>query len=575
MRENLFAERNQIAGNVQRDGFLQQQIAELAAEAERLRETPISSLSLQDFITVYQTGSRKEYEEAYFAHRRRMNLFALLSLIYPDNPAYFGALQDAIWAVLDEFTWALPAHVPPDTTIKGYKTWIDLFAAETAFALAELLQLFDHRLTPLLRERVEYEVRTRTIEPYSSGRANDWDARENNWAAVCAGSVGAAFLYLASDAEIAAVLPRLRQTMNCYLKSFGEDGACVEGLNYWIYGFGYYTYFAQLLFQYSNGAEDWFAAAKVKAIARFQQRIRLADNQTVSFSDCSGVFAHRSGLSHFLQKKYPNGVTAPDDSSALGFDGDACYRFAHVIRDYAWRDASLPAQLRRADGVEYFEQAGWYIKKTDGYEFAAKAGHNAESHNHNDIAAFQLNMAGGGVITDPGRGEYTADYFGEQRYTRYFAPSALAHSVPVVNGKQQQPGASHCGTVLEATENKLSIAFEKAYDEPGLRSALRTFDFSADAILMTDRLCFDAAPASVTEHFVLPVRPVPCGGGLRIGDVLMRYPADRVRCTIAERTFFSNYHTQKTVYLVDLELLHPGAETELTVEFCLPERQKA
>ena len=40
-----------------------------------------------------------------------------------------------------------------------------------------------------------------------------------------------------------------------------------------------------------------------------------------------------------------------------------------------------------------------------------KAGDNKESHNHNDIGVFLLNVGGDKIVTDPGRGEYTSDYF--------------------------------------------------------------------------------------------------------------------------------------------------------------------
>ena len=51
---------------------------------------------------------------------------------------------------------------------------------------------------------------------------------QNNWSAVCAGSVGSAFLYFGTDEEIKTVLPRIKETLEYYLKGFGDDGACVE-----------------------------------------------------------------------------------------------------------------------------------------------------------------------------------------------------------------------------------------------------------------------------------------------------------------------------------------------------------
>lgn len=150
-------------------------------------------------------------------------------------------------------------------------TAIDLFASETAFALAEISHILSDKLDKTIVERIKYEVYRRVLKPYLSGRKNSWDCLENNWSAVCAGSVGSAFLYFGTDEEIQTVLPRIKETLEYYLKGFGDDGACVEGINYWAYGFGYFTYFAQLLYQYSDGKDNLFDIKKVENIAVFPQ----------------------------------------------------------------------------------------------------------------------------------------------------------------------------------------------------------------------------------------------------------------------------------------------------------------
>ena len=286
MRALLFTEKKHIKENIKNDLFLQKQLEAIKADADVLMKEEISSLSYNAFKTFYITGSRKEYEYEYFHHRRRLNHFAVLSAVYEDNSEYIRFLQDALWAVLDEFTWALPAHIPQETEIAECETWIDLFAAETAFTLSEIASMFGNRLDNMITKRIVHEVRRRVIIPYLSGRKNSWDYLENNWSAVCAGSVGAAFLYLADDSEIKKVMPRLKNTLECYLKGFGNDGACVEGINYWIYGFGYFIYFARLLYEYTCGEENLLNNDKVKNIALFPQKIYFKNNNTVSFSDC-------------------------------------------------------------------------------------------------------------------------------------------------------------------------------------------------------------------------------------------------------------------------------------------------
>ena len=98
--------------------------------------------------------------------------------------------------------------------------------------------------------------------------------------------------------------------MEYYLKGFGDDGACVEGINYWAYGFGYFTYFAQLLYQYSDGKDNLFDNKKVENIAVFPQKLWFKNNNTVTFSDCGDKFTQRSGLIHFFKTKIqPNSST--------------------------------------------------------------------------------------------------------------------------------------------------------------------------------------------------------------------------------------------------------------------------
>lgn len=562
MKYKLFEEVKKISNNIKRDEFLQKQLAEVKAAGDEIMGTPIASLPLSDFKIFYKTGSRQEYEKKYFEHRKRLNTYALLAYLYGGE--YISALEDIIWAVLDEFTWALPAHISRDENVFESITHIDLFASETGFALSEILYMTEDLLDPEVSERIRYEVRRRIIEPYLSGRNNTWDTIENNWAAVCAGSVGSAFLYLAEDNEIKAAMPRLMKTMSCYLDGFGNDGACVEGINYWSYGFGYFVFFAELLRRY--GGPDLFKDEKVKNIALFQQKIRLKGNKTAPFSDSEGDFHHSSGLSHFLKKKYDE-LIIPDDGCALGAYGDDCHRYAHFIREFAWRDISLPTDANDERGYEYFRDAAWYINKTEKYDFAAKAGNNDESHNHNDVGCFIINIGGKNIVTDPGRGEYTADYFSDKRYT-YFAPSSLAHSVPIINGNLQKAGIEHFGTIKEADDKHVIIDFEQAYGDDELLVLERKFDFSENSISMNDRMSFKDAPKSVTEHFITEIKPEGGDGIVIIGGSKLIYDAQMFGCSMSEKTFETG-RGKKTVYIIDLELLDLNKDISIDFNFII------
>ena len=100
-----------------------------------------------------------------------MNDFAILNILY-DDEKYRLCLQDIIWSILDEFTWALPAHIPQNSDIEDCIMHIDLFAAETAFTLAEISHILSDKLDKTIVERIKYEVYRRVLKPYLSGRKN-------------------------------------------------------------------------------------------------------------------------------------------------------------------------------------------------------------------------------------------------------------------------------------------------------------------------------------------------------------------------------------------------------------------
>ena len=127
-------------------------------------DKPIPTLLYSDFKQFTVTGSRDEYEAPYFARRHALDASALLSLIYPENEAYINRLMDEIFAICDEYTWCVPAHHGPIDIENPYR--IDLFAAETGFALAEIYTMLSDRLDPLIKTRIRSEIDRRIITPF-------------------------------------------------------------------------------------------------------------------------------------------------------------------------------------------------------------------------------------------------------------------------------------------------------------------------------------------------------------------------------------------------------------------------
>ncbi|MFD0597378.1 hypothetical protein ACFQZ4_38055 [Catellatospora coxensis] len=154
---------------------------------------------------------------------------------------------------------------------------------------------------------------------------------------------------------------------------------------------------------------------------------------------------------------------------------DHCYRWGHLSRTLAWFRPALPESAVEATSL--LPDLAWVVSRGR-FAFAAKGGHNDEPHNHNDLGHFVLHTRGRSVLDDLGAGEYTAGYFGPDRYD-HLHPSARGHSVPVVDGQVQLPGPDRVAKVLRHHDDGESVCFDldltAAYGVAGLRSLIRRF----------------------------------------------------------------------------------------------------
>ena len=515
---------------------------ELAAMWEKECGRPVPACKYCEFIIYNQSGSRREYEASYFLRRRQMNVSALLSLIYPEEHTYLSFLCDVIWAILDEYVWVLPAHMPSFS--ENIVEHIDLFAAETGFALSEIGYLLEARLPELIRSRIQTEVNRRILEAYQN-HTYWWEASSANWAAVCLCGVVGACMYQRPE-RLEAWMPRIRETVRCFLSGFTEEGVCLEGLEYWHYGFGFFTCMADMLYDFTDGAVDFFADAKVERIAGFAQKMFLNRNVAVSFSDTGIYGRYHIGLVHYLKGKYPGTISVLPRRYA--YTNDNCGRWCLHLRALLWFDASLSDTPCDQNYTEYMQGAGWLIKITPEYGFAAKGGVNAEPHNHNDLGSFIVAKDGLQILTDPGAGVYTREYFKKQRYADFCA-SSCGHSVPVINGCCQSSGRERRAET--SFENGVfSIEFAKGYDISALTSLVRSFSFSKDGVVLRDAFR-GGGIESFVERFVTGIEPEMTGGEIKIASSLLTADMDNVDAceikavTYADRVYYCIDYTLK------------------------------
>ena len=532
---------------IRTDSFYKPYVDELKAVYEVDKRNPILSLSYKDFMTFVKTGSRKESEKPYFHNRRRLGYLTMLALIYPEEERYIDDLCETVWAICSEISWVIAPHLHCNLT--EHKRIIDLFAAETGLYLAEVVYLLGNRLPQNICDLICCEVSLRIFDTMENTK-NWWETLNSNWAAVCAGSVGMTYMYLAPD-RFEVVKPRIMKSMSNYLLGIGDDGCCSEGIDYWYYGFGFYLHFAEMLYRFCG--EDIRHEKKVEKLVLFHQNMIMRNNTTVSFSDgkMETAFIH-IGLYNYLKKNYPY-IKIPhidfytseawENMAGLGHS-ITCAKPSWLIRDFLWSDPGLNADSYISDDYVYYDKTQWYINKKKNYSFAAKGGHNQELHNHNDVGSFIIATDRGQMLCDLGAMEYTREaLLPEKRYGFFFC-SSLGHSVPIINGKPQNVGEEYRAKNVYASESIFRLDMEAAY-KTDINKLTRSFELKENSVVLTDE--FDEG-CNVTERFVSVIKPEIAADGVKIGDVLLKTDAKPV---IEVRSINDHSQTPMDVYTID------------------------
>ena len=347
------------------------------------------------------------------------------------------------------------------------------------------------------------------------------------------------------------MISRFDRAMQRYLSGLTDDGICLEGCSYWIYGFGYFTVFADMIRDFTGGEVDYFKLDKVCLVSQFIQKMLLCDGCAVSFADGKKDYSYHLGLVHYLKDQYPDCVAVYDPKYAT-VSFDSCARFCLHLRSFTWfkkeyYDFPSPSDL---EGEFYGAISEWMIKKTSSYGFAAKGGCNAEPHNHNDVGSFIFAKNGKQILADLGAGRYTRQYFApETRYT-IIENSSRGHSVPIINGQYQILGPGARATDVKYTRGNFSMNIVSAYAQEGLARIDRSFELKDDSIILTDRYAFNGK-IDITERLITTIKPkITRAGRIEICDADLTYDPFICDCVINEEPTT----TGKMCYMIDFTL---------------------
>lgn len=512
---------------------------------------PLTDELYSDF---HHAGRRLAFENVYFERRRLLARMALTVLLSDEAARewFISDLVEKIRDIADEPSWALPAHVD-DPSGKDPRA-LDLFAAETANLMGEMLTVFGAIIPPALAGRIRARLRREVFENYVERHASlGWVRAGMNWNAVChQGILGAALAVEEDPAVLARLLMLAREGLPHFLAGFGDDGSTSEGPAYWQYGFGWFTELNAQLEARTAGALSLFEGdEKVERIAHFAPHLVFRNGYFVNFSDGGRRGILRAPLVAYLGERLKSDflrTRAAASYQRLASEGldleeqrtDFFYLSRLVLR-CPGDTGVVPSPRERADPADGLAvpigfEDGTPLPQADVFfpdyeavvargpdarghywEFAAKAGSNAEHHNHNDCGSFILHVNGEPVVTEIGAPEYVRDYFGEGRYS-FLAARSAGHSVPLVNGHEQSAGAAFAAEVIkcEMTTDRVEFVVDlaKCYPpEARCRRLIRSFILEKHdgRLTVTDAAEFDGE--GVLESLLISEAPVTIGEG--------------------------------------------------------------
>lgn len=483
--------------------------------------SPLINFSM--FMEFEKTGNRLIYEEAYFT-RRKQTFSLVLTYILEEDETLISRIEEKLWEWCELYSWELPAHIP--LTVEAVEKdgiepdeYVGLFAAESAFYFAEILSLIGTKLNPLLVYTLKKEIFRRVINPYKE-HTFWWEGAKMNWASVCAGSVGAAAIYLIEDDDqLSVILQKVLGSMETFIEAFDKDGLITEGLAYWGYGFSFYVYFSELLKDRTAGSISLLESnEKLIKIAKLPTYLQFPSQKFVTFSDSGnetwkgdyGVLAKLEQVLNIKEYNYPQKEDVFCDNN---------YKWASMSRKLFWGvDAGFNKESSTEVGMKYFCESQWLVDRrissTGSFiAFAAKGGHNDEPHNHNDLGNFMLHYNGNNIFVDIGSQEYVKQFFRNETRYEFLLASSLGHSVPVINGCTQKFGEEYQARVIncedkdEKTYYKLDLG--KAYDCSTMNQYHREFiwNYNHLELEIKDSFYFKKGNNEIQEVFITEVEP--------------------------------------------------------------------
>lgn len=525
-------------------------VPEIIKTADELLEKEIPMLSASLYREFELNGNRTHYENPYFLRKKMMAAFAFAEYA-THSGKYMQKLIDVMWDTLSLPTWGLPAHTSGNTASRpegmqilqlpcDYKeeaSFLDLFSASMGAELAVVWFLlkdeFEKEVPFVINDRILYEINRRLFEPYLNYIDYYWWAGKrtpyvNNWCPWIISNILCAAALTCPDMEKREkITDTALESLSVYMDTIKPEGGCDEGPGYW-HAAGLSTFMSLLVvYDMTGGKLNFFGEPQLKNMAEYIMKMHISGDRFANFADCR-LILKKNYAAVFAFGKYTGSEAVCHWTQTMNWEScladvehgyrllvELCTAPQKPQTPYVPEEVTAQTDL----GIAFLRNAHFYA--------AFKGGHNAESHNHNDVGTNIVFKDGAPILIDIGNDQYTKLTFSDKRYT---LPSnrSIYHNTLSTDDTEQLPGVQYHAEnfTVDTAAKAASMTLEKAYaPESGITSYRKTTALTESGVTITNEFTLDKE-RTAKLNLILCAKPEP------ISENAFAVTSDDVRAVI-------------------------------------------
>ncbi len=457
-------------------------------EAEEAIDYDWPIVKATDYIEIIRSGDRRQ---SVYAAPRAALMDLVMGELVEGKGRFIDQIINGVWYYSEQTWWGWSAHLTAQKAPHGLpdadEPVIDLGVGEITNILSWTWYLFKDefdKVHPLISTRLKNEIMKKAVIPYYERDDFWWQGldgrrRVNNWNPWTNHNMLTAILILEDNQEKKLEgVEKVIRSLDVFINGYPADGGCDEGPSYWGRAGASLFQNLDLLKLATNGKFDVYDDQLIQNMGTFIYKAYINYPYFINFADADATTGSRPAIIYWYGKEIKDPVlqnfgvylAEKRDWGQETPGGKVDEQIMQLMYQDEINNATAENALISDFWLPDTEVAGARDTEgsTEGFFFAAKGGHNAESHNHNDLGTCVLYFDGKPCLVDIGRETYTRKTFSSRRYEIWTMQSGY-HQLPKINGVDQMQGrqykAKNTSFTADAKKAVFSTDIAGAYTE--------------------------------------------------------------------------------------------------------------